>query len=1526
MTTETRQRIRAYKRMLPELRERVIAVALLFAMSASMLGTASYAWLTLSRAPEVKGMSTTVAANGNLEIALAQGKVTEDLTPPDESDVGDSASSEKENWGIADANVTWGNLINLSDPKYGLDKIALRPATLRSKDLHIAPLQGASYGEDGRVEDAITQYKYTSLKMVGQSSYEFAAGDDVTYGVRAISSIRYENLTGNNKLAAFKDSVEYSYEAAQEKYKSLVSTDPKVAKPLREDNNNPTAIVALTELVRIFANDKLNNGDSSYSGQIWYLYLMMLDLQDILDLEGEALRQLANWQAFIANSNTNDNTFSDVQSLINAYKDGTLNQYGVTLTTLANYITDRNTLSECIAEMRVIAEPCEPSKQNKPVVLWDDFSGVVNKMINIDTATLRAPDWETGKTLDKLDPKNDAGSLSKCLSKEDAADVSIKTGILKNTEQRLIPEDYRMNAVVQINVKFYITLGVWGKVSTAASGNPAYWVDFDYTDGLENADLEGDPYAKDTYGMAVDLWLRTNAADSILTLEGTTLYDTVPVTFTQDGVEYEIYTLTVGEETAEVYQKKNDTNWYLCDDGSVVDSRLLNGNKPEPKVEVVPSGFRGENRVWKDWEHLMNSNLLAENATTQGMGSCFVFYADTPSEQSKLLEMMKAFSVVFINQDGLKIARATLDTENAYINQGKITAQLVLEEGVQYQNDLGKNQYGIIQMAPNQPLWLTAIIYIDGSTLQNENVLAKSSIVGQLNLQFGSTAEMSVRNDEELQNEYRAITAEAVSATDTGLKSSQSDKPILYEDYNPDGYDINVNLKVEGKQPENISGAFTRVINDTQGTRGTPADFSDPDGDGIWTARFKLTEPGKYILNSLSVDGLDYRLKDKTNTQPDNHPAVTIEGMSITYANTSHRSGVYRTSQSTYPIGVYAKIDTDPALTPKTVWAQIFNEDGTKQYNAQLTYNPEVDGGRWEGTAYIGSSDVYYLRFLTIDGVPEAVPGVQARLECYTGMYCDVRCIDWQEEYTYEGKFNLKMEVDIYDDTRELKTDLTDVHLYYHVDGSSDDYQGMHATMTWSDDKNCYETELEVTKPGTFIFNRVSIEGSNIDNARYKPVILVTSPIPPSYVPETVKAERMQVALDSNNVAEITLQLNNASNATVWAELEEMVENDDGTFSIKENGRRIPVQHSERRLVTDSAAVMLTDGDTSANTDLREFVFRITDSGIWRVKRLYCQGVYNGTTAYPVVSDPNGSNYKGPATAQNSFVIDLPENELIKTETKVTILVKPEHLEYAGAEQPLNLITNYGSTNPAVEGSAIFYPHKSEKLQITIQDTDGKPIDSLRKVTWTVTHTGNSKNYGGYEGYAYGEMTGEGGMQMKHDGNGNYYVDAEALTFDLAGVYTSQIVAEFDVGADKPAILTLATPGFTVSSCSPTVEIKSITDTTGTGTFTATSATVYGKSIEGCFSTSYERPKVTIELKNMGGYAAKAQMDFIGDSTKTYQWTADGEATQEFGSKGTNAGTLSCSTLQMTMKNGVQATVKFTVPTITISNPETKEG
>ena len=121
-----------------------------------MLTTTTYAWFVLSTAPEVKGMSTTVGSNGSLEIALLNDSTdTTKIT----SGVGDSSSAPNKN--VTDANITWGNIVDLSSDSYGLnaDDMKLYPAALNfaagSENKKLASiysiLKVPTYGVDGLV-------------------------------------------------------------------------------------------------------------------------------------------------------------------------------------------------------------------------------------------------------------------------------------------------------------------------------------------------------------------------------------------------------------------------------------------------------------------------------------------------------------------------------------------------------------------------------------------------------------------------------------------------------------------------------------------------------------------------------------------------------------------------------------------------------------------------------------------------------------------------------------------------------------------------------------------------------------------------------------------------------------------------------------------------------------------------------------------------------------------------------------------------------------------------------------------------------------------------------------------------------------------------------------------------------------------------------------------------------------------------------------------------------------------------------
>ncbi len=163
------------------IRHRLTAALCMLLVSSIMLVSSSYAWFTLSTAPEVKSIDTTVAGNGSLEIALMPATgVLGDIGS------GRSATGYDGNVPITTANNTWGNVVNLSDASYGLANVSLNPAVLNlNEDGAFANpanlLSIAKYGFDGRVEklDSATitnkSWDATASKFTGTG-----------YGVRAI--------------------------------------------------------------------------------------------------------------------------------------------------------------------------------------------------------------------------------------------------------------------------------------------------------------------------------------------------------------------------------------------------------------------------------------------------------------------------------------------------------------------------------------------------------------------------------------------------------------------------------------------------------------------------------------------------------------------------------------------------------------------------------------------------------------------------------------------------------------------------------------------------------------------------------------------------------------------------------------------------------------------------------------------------------------------------------------------------------------------------------------------------------------------------------------------------------------------------------------------------------------------------------------------------------------------------------------------------------------------------------------------
>ena len=71
--------IKALRKSQRSISKRLWAAVALLLISSILISSVSYAWLVLSRAPEVSGVTSTIGSNGNLEIALATTEHLEEL-------------------------------------------------------------------------------------------------------------------------------------------------------------------------------------------------------------------------------------------------------------------------------------------------------------------------------------------------------------------------------------------------------------------------------------------------------------------------------------------------------------------------------------------------------------------------------------------------------------------------------------------------------------------------------------------------------------------------------------------------------------------------------------------------------------------------------------------------------------------------------------------------------------------------------------------------------------------------------------------------------------------------------------------------------------------------------------------------------------------------------------------------------------------------------------------------------------------------------------------------------------------------------------------------------------------------------------------------------------------------------------------------------------------------------------------------------------------------------------------------------
>lgn len=184
--------------------KKLYAAVCMVLVAALLVSATSYAWLVLSQAPEVTGVSTTLGANGNLEIALNTNSLdTYVFTANEDTSIGIES--------VFDKNSYWGNVVDLSDERYGLQNIQLKPAALNYKsDAQLAVNMGApfliaQYGLDGRVtglssSGILTNFDSETNKFISSTNYGVRALGEAS---KALSTLTVDMDQDDAVLAVY---------------------------------------------------------------------------------------------------------------------------------------------------------------------------------------------------------------------------------------------------------------------------------------------------------------------------------------------------------------------------------------------------------------------------------------------------------------------------------------------------------------------------------------------------------------------------------------------------------------------------------------------------------------------------------------------------------------------------------------------------------------------------------------------------------------------------------------------------------------------------------------------------------------------------------------------------------------------------------------------------------------------------------------------------------------------------------------------------------------------------------------------------------------------------------------------------------------------------------------------------------------------------------------------------------------------------------------------------------------------------
>ena len=683
--TENKREEKKRKVIMPAgIRNKLVAAISMLMVASIMMVSSTYAWFTLSTAPEVKGITTNVGANGNLEMMLLN-KESYNSTA-DDLGVVSSTNDSYAVQALTVANVKWGNLVDLSDTSYGLNNIVLNPARLNitggaegaANTLGLNMLWAPTYGSDGRVID-VTAPTYGGRTDDNGTTW---ISDDTHAGVRALGTSSGASQRTNAWRAAVA----------------------AVASNSTEAKNTAISTIKLygQDLANIMVGHVQNNdtaADVYTRKQVESIQSLINMLKTANDQAGEAIVQ-AVLAYNLSDQNADELSDADVTAIINALNSKNPNQ-------LAGLTYDK-TDGEGNATPTAIKTPTgfdaaqtkwdanntaiSTSKgtvenllanENKTEFTYAEISGVVDGLINKANTTVAGVLNPSKDKLDTMiDNIMDAGKVEIVMGDNSGVYANIANLIGNYSGDTKVTISY---GGLLVNKEFNV------EMSTAVTATTGVDLVGAITTGNKPAvsNAAGTTITlSDTYGYALDFGFRTNAAGSSLQLQ------TAGVQRVYSGSEAEN---TQGSGSYMEFKTAN-TKVFSVDE-----------------VRALMSAIR----------------VAFVTPTNSGYDVLGVAKLNITSQWSDALGAFEYEGGTEVGNDGLKAD--LLMCEYTIENDGTLTAGAVKAD-----------KTAITALEQNKAKKITVVVYIDGDIVDNTMVAnAQKSMSGKLNLQFSSSAELT---------------------------------------------------------------------------------------------------------------------------------------------------------------------------------------------------------------------------------------------------------------------------------------------------------------------------------------------------------------------------------------------------------------------------------------------------------------------------------------------------------------------------------------------------------------------------------------------------------------------------------------------------------------------------------------------------------------------------------------------------------------------------------------------------------------